>query len=150
MTWETNEYGSVRASKTPPVEDFARSLLPGQLANYLRAYELRYGFITTYYHTMIVKYTHWTTREADDILLISRPIPHDQAFQQGHRVSVRQAIWYLMLQAEHEDSWKLTQTLSTGQPGQRSAQAGGGGGGSARGELPPPLGTSGAPLVQRW
>lgn len=92
------------------------SHLLGQVAAYLKHLHLRYGFITTYNHTIFVRYDSTDFNEDRtkfDTLHITKPIPWRQMYvpaQSGKDpvVSVRQAMWFLMLKASGgEDIWRM-------------------------------------------
>ena len=88
-----------------------------------------------------------------DVIYVSRPISHNEAYQAqppgAVRVSVRQAIWYLLLKGNDLPSELHIRKHDSVQnrSGLRSADASGGGGG--RSELPSQLGGSGSSAAEQ-
>jgi hypothetical protein len=88
-----------------------------------------------------------------DVLYVSRPISYNEAYQAqppgAVRVSVRLAIWYLMLKGNDLPSeWQMRKDDSVqNTSGLRSADASGGGGG--RSGLPSHLGGSGSSAAEQ-
>lgn len=127
-----------------PFETFWCSFLPEKIGSYLWGHKCKYGFVTTYLYTVFVWYPHQTSDQKQDFLYVSRPIPYHEKYQAQTagpvRLSVRQAIWYLMLKGNGPQSeWQMTEGDSeqdTSRLGladaSGSGSGGGGGGGTSR------------------
>ncbi|PGH30329.1 hypothetical protein GX50_06887 [[Emmonsia] crescens] len=75
----------------------------GQIATYMHQFEIRYGFLTTYDHTIFIMQEHLGS---EPVLCITKPIPaqHDM---NSNSLSVRQYLYYLLHCTQKSNSFKF-------------------------------------------
>ncbi|RJE25203.1 hypothetical protein PHISCL_02477 [Aspergillus sclerotialis] len=87
----------------------------GQIAYYMHAFKLKYGFLTTYEQTFFLK---WEQHPGKDfVLYCSDPIMHDSA-STTNTVFLRESLLYLQKLADGpENDWHVTNIMDIGKPG---------------------------------
>lgn len=73
-----------------------------QLISYLRMFEVRYGYVSTYTHIFFVRSIGDLKRDDGHYFLVSPLIPHDAAYPES--VTVRMALLYMLQLAQGDSS----------------------------------------------